>query len=86
MQKALDKHAWPSEERVRVRMGMHAGEAAETPTGLVGMDVHRAARIAAVAHGGHWPRPIRPSLLAKRRDQARSAPGVGDTPARSPGV
>ncbi len=33
-------------------MGIHTGEAAETPTGLVGYEVHRAARIGAVAHGG----------------------------------
>jgi predicted ATPase/class 3 adenylate cyclase len=52
MQRALAGHAWPDGERVRVRMGVHTGEAAETVTGLVGFDVHRAARIAAVAHGG----------------------------------
>jgi predicted ATPase len=33
-------------------MGIHSGEAAQTPVGLVGLEVHRAARIAAVAHGG----------------------------------
>jgi len=33
-------------------MGMHAGEAEQTAAGLVGLDIHRAARIAAVAHGG----------------------------------
>jgi len=33
-------------------MGVHAGEAEPTAAGLVGLDVHRAARIAAVAHGG----------------------------------
>jgi predicted ATPase/DNA-binding CsgD family transcriptional regulator len=36
----------------RVRMGLHSGEAAPTTNGYVGMDVHRAARIAAAAHGG----------------------------------
>ena len=33
-------------------MGIHTGEATEASTGLVGYEVHRAARIAAVAHGG----------------------------------
>lgn len=42
----------PDDEALRVRMGLHAGEAARTSTGLVGLDVHRAARIASVAHGG----------------------------------
>jgi len=52
MQQALGAHAWPGGEHVRVRMGVHAGEAEQTAAGLVGLDVHRAARIAAVAHGG----------------------------------
>jgi predicted ATPase/class 3 adenylate cyclase len=52
MQQALQGHAWPGGERVRVRMGIHCGEAAWTAAGLVGLEVHRAARVAAVAHGG----------------------------------
>jgi class 3 adenylate cyclase len=39
-------------EPVRVRMGLHTGEPLVTDEGYVGMDVHRAARIAAVGHGG----------------------------------
>jgi predicted ATPase/class 3 adenylate cyclase len=52
IQRALGAHEWPDGERVRVRMGVHSGEASETGTGLVGLDVHRAARVGAVAHGG----------------------------------
>ena len=53
MQQALETRAWPGGERVRVRMGVHTGEGAQTAaTGMLGLDVHRAARIAAVAHGG----------------------------------
>jgi predicted ATPase/class 3 adenylate cyclase len=37
---------------IRVRMGIHTGEPLVTDEGYVGMDVHRAARIAACAHGG----------------------------------
>ena len=37
---------------VRVRMGIHTGEPIRTDEGYAGMDVHRAARIAAVGHGG----------------------------------
>ena len=48
MQKGLETHAWPGGEHVRVRMGIHTGEASQTATGLVGLDVHRAARVAAV--------------------------------------
>ena len=52
MQQALQAHAWPAGVRVRVRMGVHTGEASATGTGLVGLDVHRAARVAAAGHGG----------------------------------
>ena len=52
MQKALETHAWPGGEHVRVRMGIHTGEASQTATGLIGLDVHRAARVAAVGYGG----------------------------------
>jgi predicted ATPase/class 3 adenylate cyclase len=37
---------------IRVRMGLHTGEPIATDEGYVGIDVHRAARIAAVGHGG----------------------------------
>jgi predicted ATPase/class 3 adenylate cyclase len=36
---------------VRVRMGLHTGVPTPTPEGYVGLDVHRGARIAALAHG-----------------------------------
>jgi predicted ATPase/class 3 adenylate cyclase len=52
MQRAFVSHPWPAGEAIRVRMGAHSGEASETAAGLVGLDVHRAARIAAVAYGG----------------------------------
>jgi len=37
---------------VKVRMGLHTGEPLVTAEGYVGIDVHRAARIAAAGHGG----------------------------------
>jgi len=52
IQRALAAHTRPASEHVRVRMGVHTGEASRTATGLVGLDVHRAARLAAVGHGG----------------------------------
>ncbi len=51
-QRALAAHEWPPGGPVRVRMGVHCGEASVTAAGVVGLEVHRAARIAAVAHGG----------------------------------
>src|SRR5512132_1413546 len=37
---------------VRVRIGLHTGEPMVTEEGYVGLDMHRAARIAAAGHGG----------------------------------
>jgi class 3 adenylate cyclase len=37
---------------IKVRMGLHTGEPLLTEEGYVGIDVHRAARIAAAGHGG----------------------------------
>ena len=51
-QRALYAHDWPGGAAVRVRMGLHSGEPARHEDGYIGLDVHRAARIAATAHGG----------------------------------
>jgi predicted ATPase/class 3 adenylate cyclase len=51
-QRALAAEPWPTGVEVNVRMGLHAGEASNSAAGLVGLDVNRAARIAAAAHGG----------------------------------
>ncbi len=51
-QRALAREPWPDDIEVLVRMGLHAGEAMEVAGDVVGYDVNRAARIAAVAHGG----------------------------------
>ena len=51
-QRALAAAAWPGGEPPRVRMGLHTGEGVAGGDDLVGVDVHRAARIAAAAHGG----------------------------------
>jgi predicted ATPase/class 3 adenylate cyclase len=51
-QRDLDGFQWPGGDRVRVRMGIHTGSPAVHDGAYVGMDVHRAARVAAAAHGG----------------------------------
>ncbi len=51
-QRALATEPWPPGVEVNVRMGLHAGEASASAAGLVGLDINRAARIAAAAHGG----------------------------------
>ncbi len=51
-QRNLAAHAWTDGVTVRVRMALHTGEALLATTGYVGLDVHRAARICSVGHGG----------------------------------
>src|SRR5919204_3939194 len=51
-QRALARHDWPEGIQLRVRMGVHTGEAAVAGERYVGLAVHRAARICAAAHGG----------------------------------
>ncbi len=52
-QRALAAHPWPADAPIRVRMGLHTGEATPTLDGdYTSLEVHRAARIAAAGHGG----------------------------------
>src|SRR5262245_7812595 len=51
-QRALATYAWPEAVVVRVRMGLHTGAPARLAEGYVGLDLHYAARIMSVAHGG----------------------------------
>jgi predicted ATPase/class 3 adenylate cyclase len=51
-QRFLSAHPWPPDAQLRVRMGMHIGEAVMGGDNYVGIDVHRTARITAAGHGG----------------------------------
>jgi predicted ATPase/class 3 adenylate cyclase len=51
-QRALASQRWPEGVDVRVRMGVHTGEAEVRQDDYVGLDVHRAARICDAGHGG----------------------------------
>jgi DNA-binding NarL/FixJ family response regulator/class 3 adenylate cyclase len=51
-QRAVARHPWPEEAEMRVRIGIHTGEATVTGDRYVGLAVHRAARICAAGHGG----------------------------------
>src|ERR1700693_2081409 len=51
-QRAMLAEPWPDDAPLRVRMGLHSGGAEKTGESFVGLNVNRAARIAAVAHGG----------------------------------
>jgi DNA-binding NarL/FixJ family response regulator/class 3 adenylate cyclase len=51
-QRALAAEPWPAEGAVRVRMGLHTGTPAVDDDSYLGLDVHRAARISSIGHGG----------------------------------
>ena len=51
-QRTLGAHNWPAGVELRVRMGIHTGEPAQTEERYHGLGVHRAARIMAAGHGG----------------------------------
>lgn len=50
-QRALARHPWPGPPLL-VRMGIHTGEARLSAGDYLGLEVHRAARVAAAANGG----------------------------------
>src|SRR5919202_1039874 len=51
-QQGLAGHDWSPGPPLRVRMGLHTGEGTRGGDDYVGLDVHRAARVADAAHGG----------------------------------
>ncbi|GAA4811422.1 hypothetical protein GCM10025786_14970 [Nocardioides caeni] len=51
-QRSLSAAQWPDGATVRVRMGLHHGRVTTYDGSYVGYEVHRAARVAAAAHGG----------------------------------
>ena len=51
-QSALENEVWPPAAHIRVRMGLHSGEAEERAGDYFGTTVNRAARLMATAHGG----------------------------------
>ena len=51
-QRALTAATWPEDVELRVRIGLHSGEGIRGGDDYVGLDINRAARIAAAAYGG----------------------------------
>jgi class 3 adenylate cyclase len=51
-QRRMEAEAWPTANRVRVRMGVHTGEAERRDGDYFGTVVNRAARLMAIGHGG----------------------------------
>ena len=51
-QRALAGESWPPDADIRVRIGLHTGQAEVSGESYLGIDVHRASRIAGAGHGG----------------------------------
>jgi class 3 adenylate cyclase/predicted ATPase len=53
IQRRLRDHRWPAAAGgLKVRMGLHVGQVEHRAHGYVGLEIHRAARVGAAAHGG----------------------------------
>jgi predicted ATPase/class 3 adenylate cyclase len=72
MQRAIATEDWPAGTTVRVRMGMHTGDAVLGGDNYAGLDVNRAARIAAAAHGGQ----ILTSAATRELAEGELAPAI----------
>jgi predicted ATPase/class 3 adenylate cyclase len=68
----LAAEPWPAGVEVRVRMGLHTGDAALGGDNYIGLDVHRAARVAGAGHGGQ----VLLSAPTRSMVQALLPPGV----------
>jgi class 3 adenylate cyclase len=83
-QRSLASQRWPEGVEVRVRMGVHTGEAEVRQDDYVGLDVHRAARICQSTRversrsSSGMPASSRAS--AKHRSVAASSSGCGPLP------
>ena len=72
-QRALAAEAWPAGAQIRVRMGIHTGEAERSGDDFVGIDINRAARIEAAANGGQ----VVVSDATRRLAEERLEGGIG---------
>ena len=53
IQRRLRRYRWPvAAGELKVRMGLHVGQVERRTHGYVGLEIHRAARVGAAAHGG----------------------------------
>jgi predicted ATPase/class 3 adenylate cyclase len=76
-QRAITAHPWPPGATVRVRMGIHTGEPLLAETEYAGIDVHRAARICALGHGGQIVLSQAAGLLAADLPEGTSLRDLG---------
>jgi predicted ATPase/class 3 adenylate cyclase len=85
-QQALGSEPWPAGCELRVRMGMHTGEAEERDGDYFGPAVIRAARLMSLGHGSQvLVSGATARLLGERSDYASMLRPLGETPLRGLG-
>ena len=73
-QRALAGSEWPDGVEVRVRIGIHTGEASIAAGRYLGLAVNRAARICAIGHGGQIL--VSPTTHALLEEAEHDFPGI----------
>jgi DNA-binding NarL/FixJ family response regulator len=72
VQRAHLGHTWPQDVPLKVRVGLHTGTPTFEDGDYVGLDLHRAARICAIGHGGQ--------VLLSNATRALVADGLDEEP------
>lgn len=67
IQEGMEAYPWPRDGELKVRIGIHTGEGVAGGRDYVGLDVHRAARIAAAGYGGQVLLSAETRALASRQ-------------------
>jgi len=75
IQRALAAHPWPGGAQVRVRIGIHTGQAVPAGGAYTGLAVHRAARICAAAGGGQVLVSQATQTLIEDEEEGEGEPG-----------
>ena len=70
-QRFMADHSWPEGAQLRVRMGLHTGQAIYADKDYLGVDVHRAARICFAGHGGQILLSAAAQALLPRKYECR---------------
>src|SRR6476620_8199891 len=70
-QQALALEAWPDDNEIRVRIGLHTGEPTAANGNYVGLAVHQGARVMAAGHGGQVLLSESTRVLLDERFQVR---------------
>jgi DNA-binding CsgD family transcriptional regulator/tetratricopeptide (TPR) repeat protein len=85
IQRELAAEEWPGGRRVRLRIGVHTGEATHTREGYVGIGVHVAGRVGDLGHGGQIV--VSPSTAAIARESLPAGTALRELgPVALPGI